>query len=53
MTMILFKIALAIFYFRIVVRQWHKNVVYVALAINTVYGIFYVSCSHAYSDDTV
>ena len=43
MTMILFKIALAIFYFRIVVRYWQRWTVYIALAINTVYGLFYVS----------
>lgn len=43
MTMILFKIALAIFYFRIVVRTWHKWTVYIALTVNTTYGLFYVS----------
>lgn len=43
MTMILFKVALAIFYFRIVVRAWHRWTVYIALALNTTYGLFYVS----------
>lgn len=48
MTMILFKIALAIFYFRIVVRRWQKNVIYVALAVNTTYGLSYVSSKSAH-----
>lgn len=41
--MIVFKIALAMFYLRIVVKQWHKTTVYTALAVNTVYGVVYVS----------
>lgn len=42
MTMVLFKIALAIFYLRVVVRRWQQWTVYVALAVNTTYGLFYV-----------
>lgn len=43
MTMILFKIALAIFYFRIVVRTWQKWTVYSVVAVSTTYGLFYAS----------
>jgi hypothetical protein len=39
--MIALKISLGIFFLRIVIRPWEKRVVYVCLAVSTVFGIAY------------
>lgn len=39
-TMVVFKISLAIFYLRIVIRTWQRYVVIGACVINTIYGVF-------------
>jgi len=38
--MVVFKISLAIFYLRIVIRTWQRYVVIGACVINTIYGVF-------------
>lgn len=36
---VVLKISLAIFFLRVITKQWHRNVVYVTTAVYTLYGI--------------